>query len=53
MIGLGVAGASAARRLDQRGWSVVVGEDRPTDATRVRGAGLDVVESPQSDIHKK
>jgi UDP-N-acetylmuramoylalanine--D-glutamate ligase len=48
VIGLGVAGASAARRLVQRGWTVVVGEDRPTDATRGRGHDLDVVEVPSS-----
>jgi UDP-N-acetylmuramoylalanine--D-glutamate ligase len=48
VIGLGVAGASAARRLTQRGWSVVVGEDRPSDATRARADGLEVVEAPAS-----
>ena len=40
VIGLGVAGASVARRLDQRGWAVVVVEDRPSDASRSRAADL-------------
>ena len=40
VIGLGVAGASAARRLAQRGWSVIVGEDRPSEASRARAADL-------------
>jgi UDP-N-acetylmuramoylalanine--D-glutamate ligase len=45
VIGLGVAGASAARRLDQRGWKVTVVEDRPSDASRSRAAALpDAVE---------
>jgi UDP-N-acetylmuramoylalanine--D-glutamate ligase len=42
VIGLGIAGASAARRLTQRGWDVTVVEDRPSDASRARGAGLGV-----------
>jgi UDP-N-acetylmuramoylalanine--D-glutamate ligase len=48
VLGLGIAGASAARRLAQRGWSVTVVEDRPTDASRARAAELDVevVEAP-------
>ncbi len=48
MVGLGVAGASAARRLAQRGWDVTVVEDRPSDASRARAVGLDVrvVEAP-------
>jgi UDP-N-acetylmuramoylalanine--D-glutamate ligase len=48
VIGLGVAGASAARRLGEHGWAVVVVEDRPSDASRGRAAalGIDVVESP-------
>ena len=43
MLGLGVAGASAARRMAQRGWDVTVAEDRPTDASRARAAALDGV----------
>ena len=55
VIGLGVAGRSAARRLAQRGWDVTVVEDRPSDATRARTAELPasvlVVESPNdSDL---
>jgi len=48
VIGLGVAGASAARRLGERGWEVVVVEDRPSDASRERAAalGVEVVEAP-------
>lgn len=48
VVGLGVAGASAARRMAQRGWDVTVVEDRPSDATRARAAelGVEVVESP-------
>ena len=46
VIGLGVAGASAARRMQQRGWDVTVVEDRPSDASRARGEGLQVVEAP-------
>jgi UDP-N-acetylmuramoylalanine--D-glutamate ligase len=48
VIGLGIAGASAARRLAQRGWGVTVVEDRPTDASRARAAelGVEVVEAP-------
>jgi UDP-N-acetylmuramoylalanine--D-glutamate ligase len=50
VIGLGVAGASAARRLAQRGWNVTVVEDRPSDASRERAAGMpaavEVVETP-------
>jgi UDP-N-acetylmuramoylalanine--D-glutamate ligase len=48
VIGLGVAGASAARRMLQRGWDVTVVEDRPSDASRARGAelGVRVVEAP-------
>src|SRR5206468_1500110 len=49
VIGLGVAGASAARRLAQRGWEVTVVEDRPSDASRSRAQGLPVtvVEAPE------
>jgi UDP-N-acetylmuramoylalanine--D-glutamate ligase len=48
VLGLGIAGASAARRLAQRGWDVTIVEDRPSDASRARGAelGLPVVEAP-------
>ena len=48
VVGLGVAGEAAARRLVERGWDVAVAEDRPTDVTRARAAGLgvDVVEAP-------
>jgi len=48
VIGLGVAGASAARRLAERGWEVTVVEDHPSDASRSRAEGLlaAVVESP-------
>ena len=40
VIGLGVAGASAARRLAERGWDVTVVEDRPSDASRARARSL-------------
>ena len=49
VLGLGVAGASAARRLAQRGWAVTVAEDRPSDASRERAAalaGVTVIEAP-------
>jgi UDP-N-acetylmuramoylalanine--D-glutamate ligase len=48
VIGLGVAGASAARRLAEHGWDVSVVEDRPSEASRRRAAalGVDVVEAP-------
>lgn len=51
MIGLGVAGESAARALAARGWDVTVTEDRPTDATRARAAslGVPVVDAPGPD----
>jgi len=48
VLGLGVAGASAARRMAERGWDVTVVEDRPSDASRARGEGLRVVEAPAS-----
>ena len=41
VVGLGVAGASATRRMTQRGWDVTVVEDRPSDASRARAAELD------------
>ena len=40
VIGLGVAGASAARAMQARGWDVTVVEDRPTDASRARADAL-------------
>ncbi|MDP9452418.1 MAG: UDP-N-acetylmuramoyl-L-alanine--D-glutamate ligase [Actinomycetota bacterium] len=40
VVGLGVAGEAAARRLAERGWSVTVVEDRPGDASRARSASL-------------
>jgi UDP-N-acetylmuramoylalanine--D-glutamate ligase len=40
VLGLGVAGASVARRLAQRGWEVTVVEDRPSAASRARAADL-------------
>jgi UDP-N-acetylmuramoylalanine--D-glutamate ligase len=51
VVGLGVAGEAAARQLARRGWSVVVAEDRPSEATRARaeglaGLGVEVVEAP-------
>ena len=48
VVGLGVAGASAAHRLAQRGWQVTVVEDRPSDASRARAGelGVEVVEAP-------
>ncbi|MEA2704004.1 MAG: UDP-N-acetylmuramoylalanine--D-glutamate ligase [Actinomycetota bacterium] len=53
VIGLGVAGASAARRLAQRGWSVTILEDRPSEASRSRaellGDAVAVVEGA-SDV---
>jgi UDP-N-acetylmuramoylalanine--D-glutamate ligase len=51
VVGLGVAGAAAARRLAQRGWSVTVLEDQPSDASRRRarelGTGVTVLDAPQ------
>lgn len=51
MVGLGLAGEAAARRLAERGWSVTVAEDRPSTATRARSSalaarGVAVIESP-------
>jgi UDP-N-acetylmuramoylalanine--D-glutamate ligase len=48
VVGLGVAGASAARRLVEHGWEVTIVEDRPSDASRARAATLSVpvIESP-------
>ncbi|MEA3056675.1 MAG: UDP-N-acetylmuramoylalanine--D-glutamate ligase, partial [Actinomycetota bacterium] len=50
VIGVGVAGESAARALLAHGWDVDLVEDRPTDASRARaaGLGLPLVESPSS-----
>jgi UDP-N-acetylmuramoylalanine--D-glutamate ligase len=54
VLGLGVAGASAARQLAARGWEVVVAEDRPSDASRGRAAGLPgpvrVVDAPEEAV---
>jgi UDP-N-acetylmuramoylalanine--D-glutamate ligase len=51
VVGLGVAGASAARRLQEHGWDVTVVEDRPSDASRSRAEELaqrnvEVVDGP-------
>ena len=40
VIGLGVAGESAVRAMQARGWDVTVVEDRPTDASRARADAL-------------
>ncbi|HSH22552.1 MAG TPA: UDP-N-acetylmuramoyl-L-alanine--D-glutamate ligase, partial [Acidimicrobiales bacterium] len=40
VVGLGVAGEAAARRLAERGWATTVVEDRPGEATRRRAAAL-------------
>ncbi|MDP9005707.1 MAG: UDP-N-acetylmuramoyl-L-alanine--D-glutamate ligase [Actinomycetota bacterium] len=40
VVGLGVAGEAAARRLAERGWSTTVIDDRPTATTRARAADL-------------
>jgi UDP-N-acetylmuramoylalanine--D-glutamate ligase len=50
VIGLGVAGESAARALLAHGWDVVLVEDRPTDVVRARAAalGLALVEAPSA-----
>jgi UDP-N-acetylmuramoylalanine--D-glutamate ligase len=52
VVGLGVAGEAAARRMAQRGWDVTVTEDRPSDATRARAAalqGVTVLDSPDPE----
>jgi len=51
VIGLGVAGAAAARQLAARGARVTVVEDAPGEASGQRAAGLDatVVERPAPD----
>jgi UDP-N-acetylmuramoylalanine--D-glutamate ligase len=49
VVGLGVSGDAIARALLARGGDVVVVEEAPTDATRARGDGLRVVESPSPD----
>jgi UDP-N-acetylmuramoylalanine--D-glutamate ligase len=51
VVGLGVTGEAVARQLARRGWSVVVVEDGPTDATRARAGtlaelGIEVAEAP-------
>ena len=53
MVGLGVAGEAAARRLAEHGWDVVVLEDRPGPLSRSRaaslaGRGITTVEAPDS-----
>jgi UDP-N-acetylmuramoylalanine--D-glutamate ligase len=40
VLGLGVAGESAARALQAHGWDVVVADDAPSDAARDRAARL-------------
>ena len=54
VVGLGVAGESAARQLSVRGWEVSVVEDRPTDRSRARAAslsdsGVGTIDSPTPD----
>jgi UDP-N-acetylmuramoylalanine--D-glutamate ligase len=51
VIGLGVAGESAARAMAARGWDVTIVEDRPSDASRGRAAslGLAAIEAPGPD----
>ena len=53
VVGLGVAGEAAARRLAERGWSTTVVDDRPTAAVRARatalaGLGVAFVEAPST-----
>jgi UDP-N-acetylmuramoylalanine--D-glutamate ligase len=43
VIGLGVAGESAVRAMQQRGWDVTVVEDSPSDASRARADRVGVV----------
>jgi UDP-N-acetylmuramoylalanine--D-glutamate ligase len=55
VVGLGVAGEAAARQLARRGWAVVVVEDRPGPATRVRAGslaplGVEVVDAPDRTL---
>jgi UDP-N-acetylmuramoylalanine--D-glutamate ligase len=40
VLGLGVAGESAARAMQAHGWDVTVADDAPTDASRARAAAL-------------
>lgn len=42
VIGLGVAGESAARAMAARGWDVTIVDDRPTDASRDRASALGI-----------
>jgi UDP-N-acetylmuramoylalanine--D-glutamate ligase len=52
VIGLGIAGEAAARRMAERGWAVTVAEDRPSEASRARAAALPaitVVDRPDAD----
>ena len=51
VVGLGVAGEAAARRLAEHGWDVVVLEDRPGPVSRshaasLAGRGITTVEAP-------
>lgn len=51
VVGLGVAGEAAARRLAERGWTVTVAEDHPGPASRARavalsGLGVTMIEAP-------
>lgn len=53
MVGLGIAGAASARALVERGWEVVVTDDRPTPAAAERGRvladlGVAVVPAPEA-----
>ncbi len=49
--GLAVTGEATVRALRQRGWSVVVADDRVTEASRALAAdlGVDLVEAPSGD----
>jgi UDP-N-acetylmuramoylalanine--D-glutamate ligase len=53
VVGLGVAGEAAARRLSERGWTVRVVEDHPGPTSRTRaaalaGRGVTTVEAPDA-----
>ncbi len=53
VVGLGVAGEAAARRLSERGWKVTVVEDHPGATSRARaevlaGFGVTTVETPDA-----
>jgi UDP-N-acetylmuramoylalanine--D-glutamate ligase len=53
VLGLGVTGESVSRHLLASGWRVIVLEERPSEATRRRAAGLtgdlEVIETPDAD----